>query len=232
VARRRAGLRRPADLEHDQTGEGQFVDTSIVYAHLLNASMAWSTPDGSGTGDRQRLDAMQYGWSALYGLYRAADGWLCLAALTEPHWTALCDTVGRPELAVDDRFATPGARRRHDPELRADLAAVFAEGAAAEWFKILDAAGVPCELTSTDFVHGLFDDPEWRDKGWVTTYEHGRVGRMDVFGLLFDFSETPGRIAGPPPLVGEHTNDILAEVGYTADETATLLADGAAFDRP
>jgi crotonobetainyl-CoA:carnitine CoA-transferase CaiB-like acyl-CoA transferase len=216
----------------DRTGEGQFVDTSIVYAHLLNASMAWSTPDGSVTADRQRLDAMQYGWSALYGLYRAADGWLCLAALTEPHWTALCDTVGRPELVVDDRFATPGARRRHDPELRAELAAVFAEGAAAEWFKILDAAGVPCELTSTDFVHGLFDDPEWRDKGWVTTYEHGRVGRMDVFGLLFDFSETPGRIAGPPPLVGEHTNDILAEVGYTADETATLLADGAAFDRP
>jgi crotonobetainyl-CoA:carnitine CoA-transferase CaiB-like acyl-CoA transferase len=214
----------------DRTGEGQFVDTSIVYAHLLNASMAWSTPDGAVTADRPSVDAMQYGWHALYGLYRTGDGWLCIAALTERHWTALCATVGRPELAKDNRFASPGARQRHDPDLRAELETVFAQRAAAEWFKILDAAGVPCEISSTDFVHGLFDNQEWRDKGWVTTYQHSAVGRMDVFGLLFDFGETPGRIAGPPPLVGEHTREVLAEAGYPADEVASLLASKAAFD--
>jgi crotonobetainyl-CoA:carnitine CoA-transferase CaiB-like acyl-CoA transferase len=106
---------------------------------------------------------------------------------------------------------------------------VFAQRSSAEWFKILDAAGVPCEISSTDFVHGLFDDQEWRDKGWVTTYQHSAVGRMDVFGLLFDFQETPGRIAGPPPLVGEHTHEVLAEAGYTADQVAELLASKAAF---
>jgi crotonobetainyl-CoA:carnitine CoA-transferase CaiB-like acyl-CoA transferase len=214
----------------DRTGEGQFVDTSILYAHLLNASMAWSTPDGSVTADRPHLDAMQYGWNALYGLYRTDEGWLCVAALADEHWTALCESVRRPELAVDERFATPDARRRHDRDLRAELEAVFAQRPADEWFKILDAAGVPCETTSPDFVHGLFDDTEMREKGWVTTYEHGAVGRMDVFGLLFDLEETPGRIAGPPPLVGQHTHEVLAEAGYTPGQVAELLARKAAFD--
>jgi len=214
----------------DRTGEGQFVDTSILYAHLLNASMTWSTPDGAITADRPSLDAMQYGWSALYGLYRTSEGWLCLAALTDNHWTDLCEIVGRPELVEDGRFASNASRQRHDRDLRTELEAVFAQRSAVEWFKILDAARVPCEVTSPDFVHGLFDDPEWRDKGWVTSYQHGVVGRMDVFGLLFDLEETPGRIAGPPPVVGEHTHEVLAEVGYTADQVAELLATKAAFD--
>ncbi len=69
--------------DRDRTGEGQFVRTSILYAHLLNASMSWVSPDGRRVGERQRPDAEQYGWHALYRLYRTEDGWLCLAALTQ-----------------------------------------------------------------------------------------------------------------------------------------------------
>jgi crotonobetainyl-CoA:carnitine CoA-transferase CaiB-like acyl-CoA transferase len=214
----------------DRTGEGQFVDTSIMYAQLLNASMAWSTPDGAVTGDRPSLDAMHYGWSALYGLYRTAEGWLCIAVLTEAAWSILCETLGRSDLTTDARFASPDSRRDNDPALRTELDAVFAQRSAADWFKILDAAEIPCEVSSTDFVHELFDTEEWREKGWVTSYQHSAVGRMDVFGLLFDLDETPGRIAGPPPLVGEHTHELLAEAGYTTEQVAELLAQKAAFD--
>jgi crotonobetainyl-CoA:carnitine CoA-transferase CaiB-like acyl-CoA transferase len=214
----------------DRTGEGQFIDTSIVYAQLLNASMSWSTPDGAVTGERPSVDAMQYGWSALYGLYRTAEGWLCIAVLTEADWSLLCETVGRPDLTTDDRFASPGSRRDNDADLRTELETVFAQRSAVDWFKILDAAGIACEVSSTDFVHELFDSKEWQEKGWVTSYEHGAVGKMDVFGLLFDFDETPGRIAGPPPLVGEHTHELLAEAGYTADQVAELLEQKAAYD--
>jgi crotonobetainyl-CoA:carnitine CoA-transferase CaiB-like acyl-CoA transferase len=214
----------------DRTGEGQFVDTSIVYAHLLNASMAWVAPDGSVSGDRPRPDSMGYGWSALYGLYRGREGWLCLAALTEEHWRALCLALNVPGLAEDRRFATAAARRSHDTELRSALEPAFGAHTAEKSFAVLDAVGVPCEVVANDFPRRLHDDQELHDKGWVTTYQHRNVGRMDVFGLMFDLADTPGRIAGPPPLVGEHTRGILAELGCPDEEIADLIARRIAFD--
>ena len=69
---------------------------------------------------------------------------------------------------------------------------------AAEWFDVLDAAGVPCEVADPDFVLSFFDDPEMIEKGWVASYEQPLVGRMDVMGLLFDLSATPGVVQAPP----------------------------------
>ena len=214
----------------DRSGQGQFVDTSILYAHLLNASMAWTTADGSTHGGRPRLDAMQYGWSALYGIYPTADGWICLAALTDQHWISLCQATGQPQLADDQRFVSPARRRRHDTDLRAELHNIFTKRAASEWFEILDGSGVPCEIVARNAVNELFDSPELRDRGWVTSYQHQLVGRMDVFGMLFDLADTPGRIAGPPPVVGQHTEEILAEAGYSPEQIAGMLAARAAFD--
>jgi crotonobetainyl-CoA:carnitine CoA-transferase CaiB-like acyl-CoA transferase len=208
----------------DRTGEGQFVDTSIIYAQLLNASMAWASPDGATTAPRPSLDRMQLGWHALYRLYDTADGWLCVAALTEDDWTALCRAIERPDLAADPRFADGTARGANDAALWDELDSVFGARPAAEWFKLLDAAGVPCEISNPDFVLDLFDDGEMIEKGWVTSYEHHAVGKMDVFGLLFDFSVTPGVVQGPPPDVGAHSREILAEVGYETSVIDDLVA--------
>ena len=79
----------------DRTGEGQFVDTSIMYAQLLNASIAWSLADGSRHGDRPSLDAMQLGWHATHRLYETADGWLCIAAMTDEQRSALASVARR-----------------------------------------------------------------------------------------------------------------------------------------
>ncbi|HEX7097289.1 MAG TPA: CoA transferase [Acidimicrobiales bacterium] len=215
----------------DRTGEGQFVETSIVYAHLLNNSMAWVTPDGSVKGARPSLDRMQQGWHALYRVYRTADGWLCIAACREEHWRALCDAIGRPDLATDSRFADAAARAENDVALRNLLDEVLAQKPAADWFAVLDAAGVPCEVSSPDFVLGLFDDPEMIEKGWVTTYHHPVVGRIDAMGLLFDFSETPGRIMGPPFVPGQHTREILRELGHDDATIDELAVEKVVLDR-
>jgi crotonobetainyl-CoA:carnitine CoA-transferase CaiB-like acyl-CoA transferase len=199
----------------DRTGEGQFVTTSIIYAHLLNNSMAWMTADGAHVGARQSLDQQQLGWSALYRVYETAAGWLCVAAYNENHWLELCAAIEQPELVTDPRFATAADRHANDAALVAILRPVFETRAAADWFDALDAAGVPCEVSSPDFVLSLFDDQEMIDKGWVTSYEHPLVGRIDVMGLLFDFSDTPGRIMGPPFMPGQHSREILHELGYT-----------------
>ena len=211
-----------------RTGEGQLVDTSIVNACLLNASHAWVAADGSAPA-RQHLDAEQLGLGALYRLYRTAEGWLCIAVLTADEWTRLSRGLDG-DLATDERFATPQTRAEHDAELASMLERTFVSRSAQEWFDVLDTIGVPCEVSSPTFALEVFDDPELLDKGWVVSYEQGRVGRMEQHGLLFDFSDTPGRIAGPPLVVGDHTLDILREHGYSTDEIQQLVDEKVVVD--
>jgi len=106
------------------------------------------------------------------------------------------------------------------------LEPAFATRSAREWVEVLDAAGVPAEVSDPEFVLGLFDDPEMIERGWVASYEHPVVGRMDAFGLLFDFSETPGVVQGPPFLAGQHSREILAETGRDEAAISALLASG------
>jgi crotonobetainyl-CoA:carnitine CoA-transferase CaiB-like acyl-CoA transferase len=210
--------------DRDRTGEGQFVRTSILYAHLLNASTAWISADGRAVGERQRPDAEQYGWHALYRLYRTADGsWLCLAALTQADWTALGDALGRPDLTDDPRFATPVARAANDASLVVELTEVFAGRAAQEWFAVLDGHGVPCEISDPDYALRLFADPQARRRGLVSAFRHPAVGELSMAGLYFDLSDTPGVIQGPPVWPGQHSRAILGELGYDEAEIEKLI---------
>jgi crotonobetainyl-CoA:carnitine CoA-transferase CaiB-like acyl-CoA transferase len=216
--------------DRDRTGEGQFVRTSILYAHLLNTSTAWVSPDGSQVADRQRPDAEQYGWHALYRLYRTAEGWLCLAALTEADWAALAGALGRPELAVEPRYATAEARAGNDAALIAELAEIFAGRTAQEWFAVLDEHGVPCEISDPDYALRLFADPDAHRRQLVSSFRHRVVGDMSMGGLCFDLSDTPGVVQGPPVWPGEHSRAILRELGYSQVEIDKLIGSGAVDD--
>jgi crotonobetainyl-CoA:carnitine CoA-transferase CaiB-like acyl-CoA transferase len=216
--------------DRDRTGFGQLVRTSILYAHLLNASTAWVTPDGAVTGERQVPDAQQYGWGALYRLYETAEGWLCVAALDEAAWVGLCGAAGREDLRTDERFASPASRRTHDFELASELADVFRGRSAAAWYHELDDRGVPCEISDPDYVVRLFADATAERQRLVSTLSHRVVGRMKMAGLYFDLSDTPGRIWGPPLWPGQDTRRILDEIGYSHHEVEKLIASGAVED--
>jgi crotonobetainyl-CoA:carnitine CoA-transferase CaiB-like acyl-CoA transferase len=216
--------------DRDRTGEGQFLRTSILYAHLLNSSTAWITADGQVAGNRQKLDRENYGWDALYRLYSTADGWLCLAVLSEDAWGRLCEALERPDLANDARFATAEQRRDHQEELVSELAAILWTRTAKGWFALLDGRGVPCEVSDQDYVLRLFNDPVAEHKQLVASFRHRIMGNMKMAGLYFDLSDTPGKIWGPPAWPGQNTRQILAEVGYTPDEIEKLLASQAAED--
>ena len=210
----------------DRTGEGQKVDTAIVNAHLLNASMAWMTPDHRVVADRQKLDRMAMGWNALYRLYQCADGWLCVAALTDDHWAALCGAIGSPQLADDPRFATAEARREHDAELIAVLDQAFAGEAVDAAWKRLDAAGVPAEISSADYILRYFEDPANHERQRLTTFQDPIGGTTTALGLLVDFSDTPGKFWGPPLVVGRETREIMGDLGYDDDAIDKLCAQG------
>jgi crotonobetainyl-CoA:carnitine CoA-transferase CaiB-like acyl-CoA transferase len=208
-----------------RTGEGQFVGTSIVNAQLLNCSYALGRPDGSGF-DRPRLDRMQLGKSALYGIYETSAGWLAIVAFTEGEWQALRKALGHAALN-DPKFATAEGRKTHDLALRAELEQVFHTRPAAEWLVALDAAGAPAEIVDPEFGRHLFDDPEMQKRRWVTAYDQGLVGKFEHAGLVFDFSDTPAVIQGPPLVVGDHTAEIMRELGYSDERIAELCGTGA-----
>lgn len=205
----------------DRTGEGQAVDTSIAYAHLLNASAAWVTPDGAARGDRPVVDAQSWGISALHRIYPTAQGWLCLAVESDPDWHRLRAAVP----GLDDvRFANAGGRAEHDAALAQVLANTFATGTAHAWGAKLDAHGVPAEVCADAPATALFDDPDLTERGLLTRYRHPVLGDMEMAGRLVDLAGS--RAGGPAPLIGQHTREILADLGISGSEVDTLVDAG------
>jgi len=212
-----------------RTGEAQRVDTSIINAGMLNTSHASLLANGEGI-PRHHLDGMQIGLSALYRLYQTSDGWLCVAAVSEPQWHAFVQVPGAHHLVQDPRFATEKSRSVNDKALASELEHLFSTRTATQWFDILDRAGVPCEVSNETFPREMFADPEMREHGLVVTLKHEQLGQVEQFGHLISFSDTPGHIFGPPPLVGQHTREIMKENGYADSEIDGLCVERVVFE--
>jgi len=202
----------------ERTGHGQFVDTSIVNGGVYLNSDVWASADGPFV--RTRVDAAQQGFGPLYRLYATADGWLAIAVLSEEHWRRLVNVVS--ELGNDPRFAEPTGRTQHRSALTAVLEQHFASQSSLAWFEVLDGAGVPAEIADADAPTRWLHDPELVAQGLVADYPHPEYGRFRQVGHLLHFSETPGKIWGPPPRLGEHSRQVLDELGYTPDEMERL----------
>jgi crotonobetainyl-CoA:carnitine CoA-transferase CaiB-like acyl-CoA transferase len=211
-------------LRHrERTGEGQFLTTAIVNAQLLSCSSVVARPDG-GAFDRPLLDRMQYGFSALYGLYETADRWLALAALRDGEWEALKSAA--PAGALDDpRFATQASRAANDGALRGALEAIFRGETAERWFQRLDGAGVPCEICDETLSQRAQDDPEFKDLGLAISFEHPLVGRCDQVGAPYQLSDTPAAVRLGPLVLGDGTWDVLAELGYSPERINRLAEE-------
>jgi crotonobetainyl-CoA:carnitine CoA-transferase CaiB-like acyl-CoA transferase len=210
-----------AALYHrDRTGEGQAVSTSIVNAGLLHTSYAWIHADGT-PAPWGHVDGDQNGLSPYYRMYRCADdGWIFVAAL---------DAQSRRRL-VAAAEADPDGDPDGD-EVAARLEERFARRTAGAWFAELDP-DVPVEIVDELFCRHLFDDDEARAAGLVATTWAGSVGRFEDPGLLVDFSRTPGVVQRGPSMCGEHTREILLELGYGPTEVDAMAADHAVLDAP
>jgi len=204
-----------AIYHRELTGEGQFLSTSILAACLLNSSYAWVDAETGEGVDRPKIDALMFGTGPRTRLYETADRWICLAVQNDEQWSAVENSLGIDGLSVMEND-------RAIETLTTSLRALTASHA----FRLLDEAGVPCEIEDDQFAMRLFDDPQFRDAGLVTTMQQAQVGRFDQFGHMWTFSETPTRIAGPPLIVGHDTVDIMSEIGFAQGDIDSLLADG------
>ena len=195
-------------MERERTGKGQFVDTSIVNACLLNTSYAVAKPDGSAV-ERERLNVDQTGYGDYYRLYKCADGkWIQVAAINETHRAALDGLAGEDKVSA---FAG-----RASDELMADLT----------------KANIPAAISDVEASRQLFDNADYKAKGWTAEYHHPYVGKLEQIGLTYDLSDTPGVIGSTPLVVGDHTKAILSEVGYSEEEILAMANETAILCDP
>jgi crotonobetainyl-CoA:carnitine CoA-transferase CaiB-like acyl-CoA transferase len=157
-----------------------------------------------------------------YQAFETADGAIAVAVGSERQWPRFCRAIGLPALADAPQFGSNGARVANRRELIATLAERFAERTSAEWLAALDGAEIPAGPIND--VRTAFESP-WAT-GRTIEIEHPRLGRTRQVRPPFDLASTPATVRAPPPLLGEQTDEILAEVGVDADEIARLRRDG------
>jgi crotonobetainyl-CoA:carnitine CoA-transferase CaiB-like acyl-CoA transferase len=205
-----------------RTGQGQAVDTSLFEAGITHTY--WQSAIAMATGVAPGPMGSAHPLNAPYEAVETADGWITIGAANQTNWLRLLKAIGAEALAEDPRFALNRDRMANRVELAATLAPIFRAHSSAEWLARLEAGGVPAGPVLD--VNAMHRDPQTLAREMVVEVEHPRVGRMKTLGLPVKFSDTPGRVHGPAPLLGEHSRAILREAGYSADEIDGLIARG------
>ena len=206
------------------TGEGQRVETSLLGS--LVGLLSLQGQRYLSNGDVPSQSGNDHPTIYPYGVFDARDGPLNVATAREEHWQRLCAAMDMEELLDDPDYADNTARMRNKDKLRDLLNAQFGTRDAIEWTKDLMESGVPSgPIYSLDKV---FTDPQVIDQGMVERVLHPTIGDLDLLANPIKMSSLKGKsVRTPPPLIGEHNDQILAEYGFSTEEIAALDAASA-----
>jgi crotonobetainyl-CoA:carnitine CoA-transferase CaiB-like acyl-CoA transferase len=213
-----------AALHHRDTvsGVGQYIDLSLLDAQVAATStmsmsylVAGQLPVRVGLGSQL---------TAPYGDFDCADGKIMIAVGNDKQFVQLCHVLGRPDMALDERFTTTSLRVQHKEILLPIVASILAQQSIGHWMPLMRKAVVP-SAPIYDFKQ-VFEDPQIKHRELVKTIEHPLAGSMSVVGNPLNFSETPVEYKRAPPLLGQHTDEILREVlGMDGPEIAQLAEE-------
>jgi crotonobetainyl-CoA:carnitine CoA-transferase CaiB-like acyl-CoA transferase len=208
-----------AALEHrHRTGVGQHVDTSLVDAGV--AFSLWeATEYFSGRGVPAAMGSA-HRMNAPYQAIRCADGYITIGAANERLFQRLAETLGHPEWTSAPEFADNPSRVRNHDALASRIESITVEESCAHWLKFFDFHGIPCGPINN--YAQVFADPQVLARGMVAEIDHPTLGRMNTLGSPIKMSATPPNVERRAPLLGEHTDAVLKEAGYTASEIQSL----------
>jgi crotonobetainyl-CoA:carnitine CoA-transferase CaiB-like acyl-CoA transferase len=211
-----------AALEHrHRTGEGQFVETSLVDAGV--ALSVWeATEYFAGLGLPTPLGSA-HRMLAPYQAFRCEDGYVTIGGGTDRLFLRLCERLGHPEWASLPEFADNATRVRNREALAARIESITAGNTCRHWLTVFDEAGIPCGPIN-DYAQVLAD-PQVRARDMVLDVEHPRLGRLRTLGSPLKMSATPTDATRRAPMLGEHTDDVLREAGLSDAEIASLRRD-------
>jgi crotonobetainyl-CoA:carnitine CoA-transferase CaiB-like acyl-CoA transferase len=213
-------------LRRQRGDGGAYVENSQLNATMAHMAHVVRTADGTVLGD-MRLDPLETGFSALDRLYETSDGWLALAVAGDEELSRLGDALGVP-LHADERFATAQAREANDYELSFALGDILRARPTAEWAGLLTGAGLGAAAPKTENNCRAFHrDPVNHESGRVVQVEHPVQGVVRELAHLIRVSDATRPEHRLAPELGEHTVEVLTELGYDADTVAALKARGA-----
>ena len=205
-----------------KTGQGQQVDTSLLEAGVAltfwETGILWATGQPPGPmGSAHRI-------SAPYQALRCQDKLITIGAANQANWERLCRAIGREELLADPRFLRDPLRRQHYQELAEELEATLAKKPVAHWLARLEEAQVPSGPHNN--MAEVYSDPHIQARDMVVELSHPTAGRIKSIGIPVKLSETPASIRRAAPLLGQHSEEVLRESDFTAEEVARLVSTG------
>jgi len=203
----------------EKLGVGQKIDTSLLEAEvacLINVGSNYlvegKVPERWGNAHPSIVP---------YQSFKTADGYLVIGVASEGIWKRFCQAIGKAELIDDPRFAKNPNRVENRAELITMLSETFVTRESKTWMKILNEAGVPCAPVQT--IDQVFSDPQVIQRAMLAEVQHPTAGTIRMAGIPVKFSKTPAAIRMPPPLLGQHTREILGVwLGMKSDEIDAL----------
>jgi len=206
----------------DKTGEGQWLEAALLDGQV--AAMSYHGTGYLGTGVEPHRLGSGHPSLVPYQSFPAADGYFILGCANDGLWERMCQAIDRPDLPKDPRFMTNTERVAHRSECIQLLSDIFQTETVSHWVSKIEQAGVPCGPINR--VSDVVNDPQVLSRNMVVEIPHPNIPDLKVPYSPLKLAETPPSVRRPPPLLGQHNEEILSELGYAAESIAKLRQKG------
>ncbi len=209
-------------IEREQSGRGQWVQSSLLQAGI--SLLDFQAARYLMKGEVPPQVGNDHPTSMPTSAYKTKDGHINVAASGEGQWAALCNALGRKDMLESPDFKGGPKRAENRKKLNAEIEKALVTKTSTEWIELLNKAGVPCGPIYK--VNEVFADPQVQHLGIATEVQHQKLGKFKILAQAARLSRTPAKVVAPTPEVGEHTDEILAELKFSAQEIEKLRTGG------